>query len=93
MDEHATASTSSHRAGTAQHDTTDNNAPQAKPAGGGGKLGAGGGDLPLLRDGVQRLCQVATPLARTVEFLRDDAEGMAKEFRWVGGWVGEAVGG
>lgn len=37
--------------------------------------------MAALRDGVQKLCQAAVPLVRSVEFLRDDAEGMAKEHR------------
>jgi hypothetical protein len=53
---------------------------QAKSA----AAGAGGGqlkDLPALRDTVQKLCQAAMPLARNVELLQEDMEGLAKEYK------------
>jgi len=62
---------------------------KAKPAATTG--GARTGDLSVLSSGgVQKLCQVALPLARTMETLRQDVEGMSKEFRvrasaWAGG--------
>eukprot|EP00775_Hariotina_reticulata_P007878 gene7878-8074_t len=58
---------------------------KAKPAAsaGGSRLG----DLSVLSNGgVQKLCQVALPLARTMEILHQDVEGMSKEFRF---WVTE----
>jgi hypothetical protein len=59
---------------------------QAKPvAGGAGGSSSKPGDLAGLADSVQKLCQVALPLARSMEFLHEDVESMSKEYRWV--WV------
>jgi hypothetical protein len=41
------------------------------------------GDLAGLADSVQKLRQVALPLARSTEFLHEDVESMSKEYRWV----------
>jgi hypothetical protein len=58
---------------------------QAKPVSGGpgGSAGSKPGDLAGLADSVQKLCQVALPLARSMEFLHEDVESMSKEYRWV----------
>lgn len=37
-----------------------------------------------MADAVQKLCQVALPLARSLEFLQEDVESMSKEYRQVG---------
>lgn len=57
---------------------------QAKPVSGGpgGSAGSKPGDLAGLADSVQKLCQVALPLARSMEFLHEDVESMSKEYRW-----------
>jgi hypothetical protein len=53
---------------------------KAKPAA--TASGARPGDLSVLSNGgVQKLCQVALPLARTMEIMHQDVEGMSKEFR------------
>jgi hypothetical protein len=58
---------------------------QAKPVAGAAAGAASGkpGDLAGLADSVQKLCQVALPLARSMEFLHEDVESMSKEYRWV----------
>lgn len=40
-------------------------------------------DLASLADSVQKLCQVALPLARSLEFLHEDVDSMSKEYRCV----------
>lgn len=51
---------------------------QAKPtAAAGGKIG----DLSALRDSVQKLCSSVMPLARNMEYLQEDMDSLAKEFR------------
>lgn len=36
---------------------------------------------------LQKLCQVALPLARSMEFLHEDVESMSKEFRSVTSYI------
>jgi hypothetical protein len=52
---------------------------QAKPTGASGSRHPR--DLPALAGSVQQLCQVALPLARSLECLQDDVEAMSKEHR------------
>lgn len=49
---------------------------------------AGGkpGDLAAVRDLVQKLCQSSHPLAKSMDYLQEDLENMAKEYRF---WVTE----
>lgn len=55
---------------------------QAKPVSAGASGGSSKpGDLAALADTVQKLCQVALPLARSMEFLHEDVDSMGKEFR------------
>jgi hypothetical protein len=49
--------------------------PTAAPAGGQPR------DLAVVADAVQKLCQVAAPLSRSLEFLQEDLEAMSKEYR------------
>ncbi|KAF6261782.1 microtubule-binding protein MIP-T3-domain-containing protein [Scenedesmus sp. NREL 46B-D3] len=62
---------------------------QAKPLPGatGGSAGSKPGDLAGLAENVQKLCQVALPLARSMEFLHEDVDSMSKEYRGAGGWM------
>lgn len=52
---------------------------QAKPTG--AASGRKPRDLAALADSVQKLCQVALPLARSLEFLQEDVDSMGKEYR------------
>lgn len=52
---------------------------QAKPTG--TASGHKPRDLSALGDSVQKLCQVALPLARSLEYLQGDVDGMSKEYR------------
>lgn len=52
---------------------------QAKPSG--TSAGRKPKDLAALADAVQKLCQVALPLARSLEFLQEDVDSMSKEYR------------
>lgn len=51
----------------------------------GGDPGAGGGgagaqdDMQVVRDRIDRLCQVTNPLGRYLELLAEDADGLSKE--------------
>lgn len=53
---------------------------QAKPTG--AASGRKPRDLAALAGSVQKLCQVALPLARSLEFLQEDVDSMSKEYRW-----------
>lgn len=44
------------------------------------------GDLAAVRDLVQKLCQSSHPLAKSMDYLQEDLENMAKEYRF---WVTE----
>lgn len=55
---------------------------QAKPTGGDASRRKPS-DLASLADSVQKLCQVALPLARSLEFLQEDVDSMSKEYRCV----------
>lgn len=59
---------------------------QAKPTGGDASRRKPS-DLASLADSVQKLCQVALPLARSLEFLQEDVDSMSKEHRCACLWV------
>lgn len=57
-----------------------------RQAKGAGAPGAKAGDLTQIRELIQRLCQSSLPLARGMDYLQEDLDNMAKEYRF---WVTE----
>lgn len=53
--------------------------------------GVKAGDHQGIREMVQKLTQSSHPLAKSMDYLQEDLENMAKEYRWVWGSVRWAV--